>query len=54
LGVVVGGAGLEVDDNTNQAGATPVNDGRAPDAPLADLKGIGNRHHFLAGGQACS
>ena len=32
-------------------GATPVDDGRAPDAALADLKGVGNPHHFLAGGQ---
>lgn len=32
-------------------GATPVDDGRAPAAALAHLKGIGNPHHFLAGGQ---
>ena len=31
-------------------GASPV-DSRAPDAALADVKGIGNPHHFLAGGQ---
>jgi Mn-containing catalase len=27
-------------------------DGRAPDAALADVKGIGNPHHFIAGGRA--
>jgi Mn-containing catalase len=32
-------------------GASPVDDGRAPEAGLADVKGIGNPHHFLAGGQ---
>src|SRR6186713_1324858 len=37
--------------NTMLTGATPVDDGRAPDAALADLKGIGNPHHFLVGGQ---
>jgi Mn-containing catalase len=36
--------------NTILTGASPV-DGRAPDAVLADVKGIGNPHHFLAGGQ---
>ena len=36
--------------NTMLTGASPV-DGRAPDAALADVKGIGNPHHFLAGGQ---
>jgi len=36
--------------NTMLTGASPV-DGRAPDAVLADVKGIGNPHHFLAGGQ---
>ena len=37
--------------NTMLTGATPVDDGRAPEAALAELKGIGNPHHFLAGGQ---
>src|SRR3954466_7651016 len=37
--------------NTMLTGASPVNDGRAPDAALADVKGLGNPHHFLAGGQ---
>jgi len=32
-------------------GATPTDDGRAPEPALAALKGIGNPHHFLAGGQ---
>jgi len=36
---------------TMLSGATPVNNGRAPEAVLAGLKGIGNPHHFLAGGQ---
>jgi len=27
-------------------------DGRAPDAALSELKGIGNPHHFIAGGRA--
>ncbi len=36
--------------NTMLTGASPV-DGRAPDAALAEVKGIGNPHHFLAGGQ---
>ena len=36
--------------NTMLTGASPL-DGRAPDAALADVKGIGNPHHFLAGGQ---
>jgi Mn-containing catalase len=36
--------------NTMLTGASPV-EGRAPDAALAELKGIGNPHHFLAGGQ---
>ena len=36
--------------NTMLTGASPI-DGRAPDAALADVKGIGNPHHFLAGGQ---
>ena len=37
--------------NTMLTGASRM-DGRAPDAVLADVKGIGNPHHFLAGGQA--
>jgi manganese catalase len=33
-------------------GATPVDDGRAPDAALSGLKDKAiNPHHFLAGGQ---
>ncbi len=38
--------------NTMLTGATPVDDGRAPDAALAGLKDMAiNPHHFLAGGQ---
>jgi Mn-containing catalase len=37
--------------NTMLTGATPTNDGRAPRASLAQVKGVGNPHHFLAGGQ---
>jgi Mn-containing catalase len=37
--------------NTMLTGATPIADGRAPEPVLADLKGVGNPHHFLAGGQ---
>ena len=38
--------------NTMLTGATPTTtDGRAPGSPLAGLKGVGNPHHFLAGGQ---
>jgi manganese catalase len=37
--------------NTMLTGATPVDNGRAPDSGLAELKGVGNPHHFLAGGQ---
>ncbi len=36
--------------NTMLTGATPM-DGRAPEPALAGVKGIGNPHHFLAGGQ---
>jgi Mn-containing catalase len=36
--------------NNMLTGATPI-DGRAPDSALADVKGVGNPHHFLAGGQ---
>ena len=38
--------------NTMLTGATPTDDGRAPAASLAAVKGVGNPHHFLAGGQA--
>jgi len=37
--------------NTMLTGASPVGDGKAPSAALADVKGVGNPHHFLAGGQ---
>ncbi|MCP9484631.1 MAG: manganese catalase family protein [Gaiellaceae bacterium MAG52_C11] len=37
--------------NTMLTGATPVTDGKAPKAALAKVKGIGNPHHFLVGGQ---
>ena len=38
--------------NTMLTGATPVDDGRAPDAALSGLKDLSiNPHHFLAGGQ---
>src|SRR4051794_8869895 len=37
--------------NTMLTGASPTDDGRAPEAALAGVKGIGNPHHFLAGGQ---
>jgi Mn-containing catalase len=37
--------------NTMLTGASPENDGRAPEAALAGLKGVGNPHHFIAGGQ---
>jgi len=36
---------------TMLTGASPVDDGRAPEAALAGLKGVGNPHHFIAGGQ---
>jgi manganese catalase len=38
--------------NTMLTGASPIDDGRAPGAPLAKLKGVGNPQHFLFGGQA--
>ena len=37
--------------NTMLTGASPTDNGRAPKASLAPLKGVGNPHHFLAGGQ---
>jgi Mn-containing catalase len=38
--------------NTMLTGATPTpRNGRGAKAPLASVKGIGNPHHFLAGGQ---
>jgi len=37
--------------NTMLTGASPTDDGRAPKASLAKVKGIGNPHHFLVGGQ---
>ncbi len=37
--------------NTMLTGASPVDGGQAPKASLAPLKGLGNPHHFLAGGQ---
>src|SRR5215204_5338113 len=37
--------------NSMLTGASPIDDGRAPKASLSEVKGIGNPHHFLAGGQ---
>src|SRR5947208_6685042 len=37
--------------NTMLTGATPVANGKLPRTPLAAVKGVGNPHHFLAGGQ---
>ncbi len=38
--------------NTMLTGASPTGNGRAPSAaPALALKGVGNPHHFLAGGQ---
>jgi Mn-containing catalase len=37
--------------NTMLSGATPTGNGKAPSHALSHLKGIGNPHHFLAGGQ---
>ena len=42
--------------NTMLTGATPTStpNGRGPGSPLKDVKGIGNPHHFLAGGQGAA
>jgi Mn-containing catalase len=37
--------------NTMLTGASPTDDGKAPSDSLAGVKGVGNPHHFLAGGQ---
>ena len=37
--------------NTMLTGASPKTNGKAPSAALSGVKGIGNPHHFLAGGQ---
>jgi Mn-containing catalase len=37
--------------NTLLTGASPVANGRLRSDALADVKGVGNPHHFLAGGQ---
>ena len=37
--------------NTMLTGATPTDDGKAPSGALAAVKGLGNPHHFIAGGQ---
>jgi Mn-containing catalase len=37
--------------NTMLSGATPTTNGKAFGAALKDLKGVGNPHHFIAGGQ---
>ena len=37
--------------NTMLTGATPSNGGRISSTPLGAVKGVGNPHHFLAGGQ---
>jgi Mn-containing catalase len=37
--------------NTMLTGASPVGDGKAPSDSLTQVKGVGNPHHFLAGGQ---
>ena len=37
--------------NTMLTGASPTDDGRAPSSSLAQVKGVGNPQHFLAGGQ---
>jgi Mn-containing catalase len=37
--------------NTMLTGASPIDDGRAPEPALREMKGVGNPHHFIAGGQ---
>jgi Mn-containing catalase len=37
--------------NTMLSGASPTANGRAPKPSLRGVKGVGNPHHFLAGGQ---
>ena len=37
--------------NTMLTGASPTSNGRAPKTSLGPVKGVGNPHHFLAGGQ---
>ena len=37
--------------NTMLTGASPIDGGQAPKASLSPLKGVGNPHHFLVGGQ---
>jgi len=37
--------------NNMLTGATPVGDGKAPSLALNDVKGVGNPHHFIVGGQ---
>jgi manganese catalase len=37
--------------NTMLTGASPTDDERAPGNGLADVLGVGNPHHFIAGGQ---
>jgi Mn-containing catalase len=37
--------------NTMLSGATPATNGKAFGKALTDFKGVGNPHHFLAGGQ---
>ena len=37
--------------NTMLTGASSTRNGKAPASALRDLKGVGNPHHFLAGGQ---
>jgi len=40
--------------NTMLTGASPTDDGRAPEAALAQVKGVGNPHYSLAGDRARS
>ena len=37
--------------NTMLTGASPTSNGRAPKPSLGRVKGVGNPHHFIAGGQ---